>query len=387
MGTINVKIQLRSDISANWAMNNPTLLIGEVGVATDLLLFKLGNGTNSWNDLNYQQGVYTSLINNAPENSIAIVGGKIYIYDTEWGLVTSGVSSINGQTGDVVIPNATLNAAGLMPALDKSKLDGIEEGANNYTLPVPTSTTIGGVKAGTNITIDEDGTINSIGDSASVGIARGSFEFNDNTYQYTYNTLIGYNPKNYEVDIIVDSTEMSIPIPMLIYYLAELADGAITLSISDDDLFSIWFWGEISLCIDDITINTYVSFETTTTDFEVTLPNIGTILTHNADTGELTIKDTTIVATVDDLTSTATTAALSANQGRVLDEKKVDKEEGKGLSSNDYTDAEKEKLGNLSESVGTIAMELQDGDLVVVTEALENTTFSLDSDGVLFIEL
>lgn len=38
----------------------------------------------------------------------------------------------------------------------KNKLDGL----NNYALPAPTSTTLGGVKAGSNITIDADGTIN-----------------------------------------------------------------------------------------------------------------------------------------------------------------------------------------------------------------------------------
>jgi hypothetical protein len=38
----------------------------------------------------------------------------------------------------------------------KNKLDGL----NNYVLPAPTSATLGGVKAGSNITIDADGTIN-----------------------------------------------------------------------------------------------------------------------------------------------------------------------------------------------------------------------------------
>lgn len=38
----------------------------------------------------------------------------------------------------------------------KNKLDGL----NNYVLPAPTSATLGGVKAGSNITIDVDGTIN-----------------------------------------------------------------------------------------------------------------------------------------------------------------------------------------------------------------------------------
>lgn len=50
---------------------------------------------------------------------------------------------------------------------------------------------------------------------------------------------------------------------------------------------------------------------------------------------------------VDDLDSTSSTNVLSANQGRILNEKvdsKVDAIKGKGLSTNDYTDEDKSKL-------------------------------------------
>ena len=41
----------------------------------------------------------------------------------------------------------------------KNKLDGVEAGANNYTLPAATAAALGGVKIGANITIATDGTI------------------------------------------------------------------------------------------------------------------------------------------------------------------------------------------------------------------------------------
>lgn len=53
------------------------------------------------------------------------------------------------------------------------------------------------------------------------------------------------------------------------------------------------------------------------------------------------------VEVIDNLTSTSTTSALSSNQGKVLNDKKVDKVSGKGLSTNDYTTAEKNKLAGL----------------------------------------
>lgn len=53
---------------------------------------------------------------------------------------------------------ATQSAAGLMSASDKTKLDGVATGANNYSLPNATSSTLGGVKIGSNITVSS-GTI------------------------------------------------------------------------------------------------------------------------------------------------------------------------------------------------------------------------------------
>lgn len=48
-----VHIQSRNDTSANWTLNNPILLKGELGFETDTLKFKLGDGTSSWNSLSY----------------------------------------------------------------------------------------------------------------------------------------------------------------------------------------------------------------------------------------------------------------------------------------------------------------------------------------------
>ena len=48
---------------------------------------------------------------------------------------------------------ATTSANGLMSSSDKSKLDGIASGANAYSLPTASSSTLGGIKVGTNLSI------------------------------------------------------------------------------------------------------------------------------------------------------------------------------------------------------------------------------------------
>lgn len=78
---------------------------------------------------------------------------------------TSGLTACPIISGVVYYKNTTYSAAsqsaaGLMSAADKTKLDGIAAGANNYTytLPNATSSTLGGVKIGSNITVSS-GTI------------------------------------------------------------------------------------------------------------------------------------------------------------------------------------------------------------------------------------
>lgn len=48
-----VQIQIRHDFSSNWSTANPTLAVGEMGVALDLSKFKVGDGVNAWNALPY----------------------------------------------------------------------------------------------------------------------------------------------------------------------------------------------------------------------------------------------------------------------------------------------------------------------------------------------
>lgn len=54
-------------------------------------------------------------------------------------------------TKDTTYSPASTSAAGLMSAADKAKLDGIDEGANDYSLPTAGST-LGGVKTTSNVT-------------------------------------------------------------------------------------------------------------------------------------------------------------------------------------------------------------------------------------------
>ncbi len=48
-----IQIQFRRGTAAEWSSVNPTLAEGELGIETDTDLFKIGNGIDLWNDLDY----------------------------------------------------------------------------------------------------------------------------------------------------------------------------------------------------------------------------------------------------------------------------------------------------------------------------------------------
>jgi len=71
---------------------------------------------------------------------------------------TAPVVSSGGTTPAISIPAATASVSGYATSTQITKLDGIATSANNYILPVA-STTIGGVKSGTDITVDGSGNV------------------------------------------------------------------------------------------------------------------------------------------------------------------------------------------------------------------------------------
>lgn len=47
------RLQFRRDTKANWSSVNPVLMEGELGLETDTLNAKIGNGVDAWNSLDY----------------------------------------------------------------------------------------------------------------------------------------------------------------------------------------------------------------------------------------------------------------------------------------------------------------------------------------------
>lgn len=88
-----------------------------------------------------------------------------YIEDN---LLYSGGSEVYTKSNLV---QATINTLGLMSGTHVAKLSSIEEGANKYVLPTATSTTLGGIKVGSGLTIN-NGVLSS---TASAGVGKSTY--------------------------------------------------------------------------------------------------------------------------------------------------------------------------------------------------------------------
>lgn len=126
--------------------SNKKVIDGALYVATDTGSMWLGVAENRLLQIN------AANLDKDTTYTIHKSGNTIFFQDSN-GTVTKITDD------NTIYDDATDTTAGLMSAADKKKLDSIQESANKYELPVASSTTLGGVKAGTNVTITEDGTL------------------------------------------------------------------------------------------------------------------------------------------------------------------------------------------------------------------------------------
>ena len=168
--------RLYIDNSSQHLMINPDAVINITRSGTTFTMTKADGSTSTFSqkdsDTHYSAALITCASSTGKTNTAA-TNGSVYLNLIENDTVRSSnnivgsgattvVSDANGKItiSSATYANASSSAAGLMSAADKTKLDGIAEGANKYTytLPTATSTTLGGVKIGSNISVSS-GTI------------------------------------------------------------------------------------------------------------------------------------------------------------------------------------------------------------------------------------
>ena len=143
-----IRYKLRNDTGTNWTSKNPILAQGEPGYDSTENRFKVGNGVDTWNDLpylkdddtivpagtSYTHPSYTARTGQPTTAQSPVFGGSFTVSQ----VTSDSTGHVTGMTNrTITIPSAaaTTSTAGLMSAADKSKLDGMSEGAtatSNY---------------------------------------------------------------------------------------------------------------------------------------------------------------------------------------------------------------------------------------------------------------
>ena len=80
---MSTTLQFRRDTAANWTTNNPTLAQGEVGLETDTLAYKIGDGATAWTSLNYNQlapEITTLLLDGQSTDATPPASGNLTVY-------------------------------------------------------------------------------------------------------------------------------------------------------------------------------------------------------------------------------------------------------------------------------------------------------------------
>ena len=200
---LNTRIQLKHGLAASWTEKNPVLLAGEIGIETDTLKMKVGNGTSNWSALGYLGADANDILTIINENrdsctTIEVAEGKsdtealatisnpkngdtavlvkvisgekksytAYVYDNAWKAMDGNYNASNVYfdkdltytvgIGTLAKPSssATFNAAGKSVEEVLKKLMA-EEVNPSTTQPSATldSNNIGAMEVGTNIAI------------------------------------------------------------------------------------------------------------------------------------------------------------------------------------------------------------------------------------------
>lgn len=96
------RILLRRGTAAQWASANPILGSGELGVETDTLKFKIGNGTSTWTQL-------TSYANTTPSDLTSAINGLINAAPSALDTLNELAAAINNDSSFSTTVNNLLN--------------------------------------------------------------------------------------------------------------------------------------------------------------------------------------------------------------------------------------------------------------------------------------
>jgi hypothetical protein len=135
---MSTRIQVRRDLAANWVSVNPVLYNGEIGFATDLGKFKIGDGSTTWNTLAYAAVLpseVAELAQDALSTSLTGGNGISVSYNDAANTLTvanTGTLSFNSRTGAVTLTSGDVTTALTYTPVSPTLLGTTVDNLENY---------------------------------------------------------------------------------------------------------------------------------------------------------------------------------------------------------------------------------------------------------------
>lgn len=264
---MTIRIQLRRDTAANWASANPVLLAGEMGIETDTLKIKIGNGTN-WNSI-------TNYANTTPSDLVSTLGDYVLLSDIGQ---ADGVPGLNSSK-NLIVPGSTIIVEGATDNAYETSIV-VTDPTADRTITIPDSN-------GTVVLADESGNVTVSGNLTVSGTTTtvNSTEINiQNTLKFEGGTNNEYETTLTVVDPTADRTITFKDASGTVAFISDV-NSAITTASDDATTKS-----NNALA----SANAYTDTELDGLHTTVT----GEINTHNSDTTSVHgIADTSVLAT------------------------------------------------------------------------------------------
>jgi len=169
----HTRLQLRRDVSNNWTINNPILYSGEIGYETNTGRFKIGDGTTSWINLDYNAIIPAGFLAGSGLNvSIANDGSTVTYSLSDPTIQLNDITDLTSQAKSFLETPSSFNLSSLVTDEIGSGSLVFASGATLYNVTLSGSINIGSeslneiiedtignkIKAGSNIDINYNDT-------------------------------------------------------------------------------------------------------------------------------------------------------------------------------------------------------------------------------------
>lgn len=162
MTTKELKVRVKHAYlsTTEWVSKNPILQAGELGFESNTRKYKIGDGITKWSSLPYASGSGDIIVDStlSPTSTNPLQNKAIYsALGDKLGKTDTADSAKKDSAGNIISSTYIKTINNIKPDSDGNVNISVSSG--DYTLPIASNSTLGGVKIGSGLTINTSGVV------------------------------------------------------------------------------------------------------------------------------------------------------------------------------------------------------------------------------------